>query len=121
VELKETKEVIGEVDLGEFEKKSMAEIAYFFTPKYWGQGIATEAVRTVTEFGLRELKLHRIQAKVMPENIASLTVLKKSGYEVEGILKKYLFAKEFHDTVMLAIVEEDNIVCFQHTLALYAL
>lgn len=41
IELKSTNEVIDEIDLGGFEKKSMAEIAYFFTSKYWGQGFTT--------------------------------------------------------------------------------
>lgn len=110
IELKSTNEVIGEIDLGGFVKKSMAEIAYFLTPEYWGQGFATEAVQRVTDFGLQELKLHRIQAKVMPENIASLSVLKKTGYIEEGVLKKYLFGKVLHDTVILAIVDDENLL-----------
>ena len=46
----------------------------------------------------------------MTENIASLNVLKKTGYIVEGVLKKYLFGKVFHDTVILAIVDDENLM-----------
>lgn len=109
IELKSSKDVIGRIDLGGFEKKSMAEIAYFLHPQYWGQGLGTEAVKAITRFGIQDLTLHRIQAKVMPENIGSLKVLEKAGYEKEGVLKKYLFGKEFHDTVMMAIVDERNL------------
>lgn len=95
--------------MGGFVKKSMAEIAYYFSPEFWGMGLATEAVKEVTRFGLDELKLHRIQATVMTENISSSKVLKKVGFAEEGVLKKYLFGKEFHDTVMWAIVREENL------------
>lgn len=104
------KKVIGRIDLGGFIKKTMAEISYYFSPEYWGRGLATQAVQEVTRFGFYELKLHRIQAMVMPDNTPSLKVLKKAGFVEEGVLKKYQFGKEFHDTVMLAAVREENLV-----------
>lgn len=110
VEFKSENKVIGRIDLGGFIKKSMAEISYYFSMEYWGMGLATEAVKEVTRFGFDELKLHRIQAAVMPDNISSLKVLKKVGYSEEGVLKKYLFGKGFHDTVMLGFVCEQNLV-----------
>lgn len=106
---KGTKEVIGRIDLGGFEKKSQAEISYFLSPIYWGQGMATEAVRRVTDFGIQELRLHRIEAKVRPENIGSCRVLRKLGYVEERLLRKCLFGKEFHDAYMFAMVEEKNL------------
>lgn len=109
VEYKSEKKVIGRIDLGGFVKKTMAEISYYFSPEYWGMGLATEAVKEVTQFGFEALKLHRIQAAVMPDNVPSLKVLKKAGFIEEGLLKKYLFGKEFHDTVMLATVREENL------------
>ncbi|AIQ36360.1 hypothetical protein R50345_18070 [Paenibacillus sp. FSL R5-0345] len=109
VELKRENKVIGRIDLGGFVKKSMAEISYYFSPEYWGMGFATEAVKEVTRFGFDDLRLHRMQAMVMSENIPSLKVLKKAGFTEEGVLKKYLFGKEFHDTVMLAVVREQNL------------
>ncbi|HPF86872.1 MAG TPA: GNAT family protein [Candidatus Limiplasma sp.] len=101
--------VIGRVDLGGFVKQSMAELSYYFAPAAWGQGFATEAVAEVTRFGLDELKLHRIQAAVLPQNAASIRVLQKAGYTQEGILRKYRFGREFHDTVLLAVVREENL------------
>jgi [ribosomal protein S5]-alanine N-acetyltransferase len=106
---KSEKKVIGRIDLGGFVKKTMAEISYYFSPEYWGIGLATEAVKEVTRFGFDELKLHRIQATVMPYNTPSLKVLKKAGFVGEGLLKKYLHGKEFHDIVMLAAVREENL------------
>ncbi|MCR1949965.1 GNAT family N-acetyltransferase [Clostridium sp. DSM 100503] len=109
IESKIDNKVIGRIDLGGFSKKSIAELSYYFSLEYWGRGFATEAVKEVTRFGFIDLKLHRIQAKVMPTNTASLVVLKKVGYLEEGLLRKCLFGKEFHDTIVMALVNEDNI------------
>ncbi|MCQ2445523.1 MAG: GNAT family N-acetyltransferase, partial [Clostridia bacterium] len=72
---------------------------------FWGEGIASEAVKKVTEFGLNELGLVRIQGLVMAENQASIRVLEKNGYLTEGLLHHYPFGREFHDVVMLAIIK----------------
>lgn len=109
VELKSEGRVIGRVDLGGFVKKSMAELSYYFAEEYWGMGFASEAVKEVARFGFDELRLHRIQALVMPENAASICVLEKVGFQKEGLLRKYHFGREFHDVVMLAVVREENL------------
>lgn len=109
VQDKVTGKVIGRIDLGGFKKKTFAEIAYHFAKEYWGKGLATEVVECVTEFGLNDLKLHRIQGLVRVENAPSIRVLEKNGYLKEGILRKYPFGKEFHDAVMLAIINEKNL------------
>jgi|LSQX01.1.fsa_nt_gb ribosomal-protein-alanine N-acetyltransferase len=109
VELKSEKKVIGRIDLGGFIRKSMAEISYYFSPEHWGMGLATEAVKEVIRFGFNELKLHRIQATVMSDNISSIKVLEKAGFMEEGLLKRYTLGKEFHDTIMLAVVREENL------------
>ncbi len=62
----------------------MADIAYKISPTALVRGFATEAAVEVTRFGLDELKLHIIQATVMPENAASFRVLEKAGYVAEA-------------------------------------
>lgn len=109
IEYKTDKVAVGRIDMGGFVKKSMAEIAYHFSQEYWNMGFAKEAIGEVVRFGIDELKLHRIQALVMPDNIYSIKALKRLGFEEEGLLRKYPFGKEFHDAVMLAIVAKQNI------------
>ncbi|MBD3208239.1 MAG: GNAT family N-acetyltransferase [Candidatus Nealsonbacteria bacterium] len=97
------KEVVGAVSLFSLESHK-AEIGYWLAEKLWNQGIMTGAVAKMTDFGFQELKLKRIYAKVFPFNKASMRVLEKNGYELEGIMKNnslkdgvlrddYLFAK----------------------------
>lgn len=98
--------VIGRVDLGGFVKQTMAEIAYHYAYDSWGRGAASEVAAKVTDFGLNELGLRRIQGLVRVENGASMRVLEKNGYLREGTLHYYPFGREFHDAVMLAKVKQ---------------
>ena len=109
IEHKEHGKVIGRIDLGGFDMRSMGDVAYHISSDYWNKGLATEAIGMVTDFGLNKLLLHRMQAFVMPQNKASIRVLKKNGYEQEGVLRKYRFGKGFHDAAILSIIREENL------------
>ncbi len=63
-----------------------AEIGYWLGVKYWGRGIVPGAVKTLTRYALKELKLRRVYAKVFVVNKASARVLEKAGYKYEGRL-----------------------------------
>lgn len=104
VEEKGTGRIAGRVDLGGFKKKTMAEISYHFGSSFWGRGVATEVIEKVTLFGLKNLKLIRIQGLVRNENTTSIHVLEKNYYKREGVLHYYPFGKEFHTVVMMAII-----------------
>lgn len=64
-----------------------AEIGYWLGRDAWGRGIATEAVRAVTEHGFEAFGLVRVFAAVFANNPASGRVLEKAGYELEGRLR----------------------------------
>ena len=72
----------------------IGEIGYFIDEAYWGQGIATEAVKLLEEICIRELRMTRIELLMLPENIASEKVAIKSGYRKEGLLQKALLHKD---------------------------
>ncbi|HZG86743.1 GNAT family N-acetyltransferase [Paenibacillus sp.] len=55
-----------------------------------GRGYMTEAVRALVEIGFETMKLHRIEANIMPRNAASLRVVEKLGFQPEGLARKYL-------------------------------
>lgn len=97
-------EACGAIDLRKIEKNHKAETGYWLARKHWGKGIISEAIKLVTDFGFKDLKLKRISAKVYSFNPASRRVLEKNGFELEGICKKdvkkgnrffddYIFAK----------------------------
>jgi [ribosomal protein S5]-alanine N-acetyltransferase len=67
--------------------KLTAEIGYWIGEPYWGQGIAIEAVKLLTNYGFEKLNLIRIHTGVFDYNISSQKVLEKSGYKLECIFK----------------------------------
>ena len=84
--------------------RQLVGCASCYARNYWGYGIATEAVSRVTQFGMNDLGLKRIQGLVRKENQASIRVLEKNGYVQEGLLHYNPFGREFHDVVILAKV-----------------
>jgi ribosomal-protein-alanine N-acetyltransferase len=68
-------------------EEEKAEIGYWLTADMRGKGIATNAIKLLTEFGFESIGFHRIEALVVESNISSLKTLAKAGYEQEGILR----------------------------------
>jgi ribosomal-protein-alanine N-acetyltransferase len=64
-----------------------AEIGYWLGEPYWGRGLATEALRAVTEYAFQTFDICRLEAGVFEWNPASARVLEKAGYAREGTLK----------------------------------
>jgi RimJ/RimL family protein N-acetyltransferase len=77
--LKSTGEQIGFAGLKYLEEFGEVDVAYRFLPKYWGQGLATEAALASVRYGFADLDLKQIIGLVMPKNIASVRVLEKTG------------------------------------------
>ena len=54
------------------------------------------------------MKLNRVQASCIPENVASLRVMEKIGMKYEGILREYMFAKgRYDDLKMYSILRRE--------------
>lgn len=81
-----------------------AEVGYVLNPDYWGRGIATEALERVLQFGFEELRLHRIEAKFIQGNEASLRVMERVGMTLEGYLREGMLIKGSYVTVGVASV-----------------
>ncbi len=65
----------------------------------------TETVKLIVDYAFNELNLHRIEAGVMPHNIASIRVLEKAGFHKEGIaLKNVKINGKWEDHQVLAII-----------------
>ena len=74
--------------------KLSAEIGYWIGEPYWGMGIATKAVRLITEYGFSTLGLVRIYTGVFDFNKASQRVLEKAGFNLECIFEKSVFKND---------------------------
>ncbi len=68
-----------------------AEISYWIGEPYWGIGIGTEAVRQMTEYTFYYFDIVRLYGEVFESNKASMAVLEKNGYYLEGVRRKAVF------------------------------
>ncbi len=68
-------------------KNHTAEIGYWLGERYWGQGIATEALRQMSALAFSDPHCKKLFAPVLAPNKASMRVLEKCGYVLEGIFK----------------------------------
>jgi len=86
-------EAIGSIGLmrGKDVHRFTAEIGYWLAEPFWGKGIMTQAVKTLTAYGIHDFGLHRIFAEPYVTNSASARVLEKSGFTCEGILRSNVF------------------------------
>jgi len=67
-----------------------AFVGYKLDGQYLNKGYMTEALKKGVTIMFTEFGLHRLEANIMPRNIASLSVAKKAGFYEEGLAKKYL-------------------------------
>lgn len=88
VRLKETGEYVGWCGLRFFPEQDEVDLGYRFKKSTWGKGYATESSKAVLKYGFETLKLKRIMAKAMPDNVNSIKVMQKlhmtyTGYRSE--------------------------------------
>jgi ribosomal-protein-alanine N-acetyltransferase len=103
------KKIIGYCDYHVFDEANLiGEISFCLAKEHWGQGIMNEAIRAVVRFGFEKLQLNRIEARSMPQNIGSLKVLEKAGFQKEGLIRQGLLKNQtFYDLCLYSILKND--------------
>lgn len=76
-------------DIGAFD--GGAEIAIWLAPDAQGEGYGTEAAELLVDYAFRERRLHRITARVLATNAASMAVWEKLGFSEEGVFRDATF------------------------------
>ncbi|MBE6549465.1 MAG: GNAT family N-acetyltransferase [Ruminococcaceae bacterium] len=87
---------------------NVGEIGYVLNPDFHGKGYGTEAASEALRFGFDVIGLHRIEAKFMEGNRASLHVMDKLGMSFEGFRRESMLVKGKYRTVgICALLSED--------------
>jgi RimJ/RimL family protein N-acetyltransferase len=109
IEIKQTHKIIGVISLTRLDCQNRnAEVGYWLGKKYWGRGLAKEALLGILDFGFGDLKLFRIYANVMHPNTASAKLLEKAGFELEGRMRKSVLKDgEWLDELRYSMLEEE--------------
>lgn len=65
-------------------------LGYAIDHAHLRRGYARAAVKALIDYAFGQLRLHRIEANIMPHNRASIQVVSPLGFEYEGLSPKYL-------------------------------
>ena len=76
--------LVGTIGLTQEENADTAELGYWLSPAYWGQGITTEAARAIVSYGFGGLGLSVLTSGYFEDNPASGQVLRKLGFVEAG-------------------------------------
>jgi [ribosomal protein S5]-alanine N-acetyltransferase len=80
-----------------------ATLGYWIGAPYARQGYMSSAVKLILSFAFQHLSLHRVEAACLPHNEASIALLRRCGFEPEGLAREYLkIAGEWRDHVLFA-------------------
>lgn len=74
------------------------ELGYRLSPQYWGKGLASEAVRALSQYAFNQIKLSEFIAIIEPENIKSVQVATRLGMH---LWKKTFFHQFAVDVYLL--------------------
>jgi len=67
-----------------------AKLGYWIGEQYAGRGFAQASVQAAATFCFNGLGLHRVEAAVQSDNLASIKVLEASGFQCEGTARGML-------------------------------
>jgi RimJ/RimL family protein N-acetyltransferase len=83
-------------------------VGYWLGEMWWGRGIVSEALLLFTDYAFSSLRLLRLYALPFADNIASIRVLEKAGYSLEGRLRSSCVKYgEVRDQFLYARVNDD--------------
>lgn len=84
-------------------------IGYWVDSRVAGRGITPTALALVIDHCLSEVRLHRVEVNIRPENQASLRVVQKLGLRQEGYHERFLDINgAWRDHVSFAITSEER-------------
>lgn len=108
--LKSNDEIIGVINFSQifYGGFKNAYLGYYLFAEFSGKGLMTEALNLALKYAFNNLKLHRLEANIQPQNQASINLVKRCGFAKEGFSPKYLkIGGKWCDHERWAIIKEN--------------
>ena len=82
----QSKSHIGNIKLGPVNWHHLSgEISLFIGNKsYWGKGIASQAIKLISELAFNQYHLNKLSAGAYKKNVGSIKAFQRCGYNIEG-------------------------------------
>jgi ribosomal-protein-alanine N-acetyltransferase len=79
-----------------------------FNPRYRGLGIGTISTSAIVKFAFTELRLHRLDLRVLTMNKHAIQCYERCGFKKEGVMRDTLYLDgEWHSDLWMSILESD--------------
>ena len=83
-------------------------LGYEIDPSYQCRGLMREALACIIEYGFNEMQLHRIHAEIHRDNLASLHLIQRLGFQFEGVHREMGFWQQrWHDLDYYSLLEQE--------------
>ena len=108
---KKDKTLMGGINISNIERGVMqtANIGFWLGKDFTSKGYMYESINILFPFIFKEIKLNRVQAYTLEENISSKKLLEKLGFRKEGVLRKSIKINNFwKDHILYAKIYNDN-------------
>ncbi|GAA0778671.1 N-acetyltransferase [Roseibium denhamense] len=106
-----TDEVLGGLTLSNIRRgvSQSTTLGYWMGERFAGRGHMSAAVAMILPFCFDVLRLHRIEAACLPNNMPSIRLLENAGFKREGYARNYLLINgTWQDHLLFACLAEDN-------------
>lgn len=86
-----------------------ATIDIFLDPKWQGQGLGTDAVRTLARHLVHDRRHHRLAIDPAAENERAIRTYRRVGFRDVGVMRKYERGADgtWHDGLLMDLLAED--------------
>ena len=108
IESKESKEMLGCIDLFEFDPLvRKAGVGILIQPEHQHKGYASLALEKIIHLAFDSLGLHQLCCLVHPDNSGSIKLFESHGFEQNGVRKDWAFYDgKFHDLNFYQLINQ---------------
>jgi ribosomal-protein-alanine N-acetyltransferase len=102
--------IVGFLNLSEIVHGSFqsAYLGYGAVSAFAGQGYMRDALPLLLADAFGRLRLHRVEANIQPRNTASIALVRRGGFRLEGLSPRYLkIGGRWRDHERWAVLSED--------------
>lgn len=102
-------ELIGGASIHEWDHYlNKAETGYWLAKKYEGRGIMLPCVQAIMRFGFEQLRLNKIELRIVSHNVRSIKLMQQLGCKTEGILRQSTKLNgKLEDVVIAGLLREE--------------
>ncbi|MEM7219106.1 MAG: GNAT family protein [Pseudomonadota bacterium] len=110
--------IVGAINLNNIVRGTFlsATLGYYVGAPFVGSGYMSEGLELVKAYAFDTLRLHRLEANIQPDNTRSLNLVRRCGFEFEGLARQFLYiAGAWRDHERWTCVDERDTLYRQDT------